>query len=167
MIDSRSSFTRRQALELMAMSAAAAALPAAMSAQQRGPDFPKGAIIRALLKDYAPEELAGGATLFHEHMSLGTDFNQRFSAATAAARALNGPPPAPLGTPPAAPRAGGGGAAPAAAPGAGAGGGRGGGPAAPAGPNPMSDVSLMAQELVTAKNEGVACIVDAGHPDSG
>ncbi len=25
----------------------------------------------------------------------------------------------------------------------------------------------MAQELMTAKSEGVACIVDAGHPDSG
>jgi len=31
----------------------------------------------------------------------------------------------------------------------------------------MSDVKLMAEELTTAKNEGVACIVDAGHPDSG
>jgi len=31
----------------------------------------------------------------------------------------------------------------------------------------MSDPKLMAQELMTARNEGVACIVDAGHPDSG
>jgi phosphotriesterase-related protein len=31
----------------------------------------------------------------------------------------------------------------------------------------MSDVALMAQELTTARAEGVACIVDAGHPDSG
>ena len=31
----------------------------------------------------------------------------------------------------------------------------------------MSDVNLMVQELTTAKSEGVACIVDAGHPDSG
>jgi predicted metal-dependent phosphotriesterase family hydrolase len=31
----------------------------------------------------------------------------------------------------------------------------------------MSDPKLMAQELMTAKNEGVACIVDGGHPDSG
>jgi hypothetical protein len=30
---------------------------------------PKGAVIRTLFKDYAPEELAGGATLFHEHLS--------------------------------------------------------------------------------------------------
>ena len=154
----RSAVTRRQAIELIAMTAAAA-LPSVTAAQQRGPDFPKGAVIRALLKDYAPEDLAGGATLFHEHMSLGADFNQRFTAASAAARALNGPPPAPLGTPPAAPRAGGGGAAP--------GGGRAAGPGAPAGPNPMSDVSLMARELVDARNDGVACIVDGGHPDSG
>src|SRR3954469_21645453 len=154
-------FTRRQALELLGMTAAAAVAPASLRAQG-GPGFPKGAVIRTLLKDFTPEELGSGATLFHEHMSLGADFNQRFSAASAAARAQNGPPPAPLGTPAAAPRAGGGGA-PAAAPG----GGRGAGPGAAAGPNPMSDVTLMAKELVDARNEGVACIVDAGHPDSG
>src|SRR3954470_23718805 len=153
--------TRRQALELLGLTAAAAVAPASLSAQG-GPEFPKGAVIRTLLKDFAPEDLAGGATLFHEHMSLGADFNQRFTAASAAARALNGPPPAPPGTPPAAPRAGGGGA-PAAAPGAG----RAAGPPAAAGPNPMTDVALMAQELVAAKNDGVACIVDGGHPDSG
>jgi len=67
-----------------------------VSAQQ--PAFPRGAIIRTLLKDYAPEELAGGATLFHEHMQLATDFNARFSAASAAVRAANGgPAPAPRG----------------------------------------------------------------------
>ncbi len=97
MTDSRSRITRRDALELLGLSAAAAMIPAGASAQ--APTFPRGAIIRTLLKDYAPDELAGGATLFHEHMSLGTDFNARFSAATAAARALNGPPPAPLGAP--------------------------------------------------------------------
>ena len=32
--------------------------------------FPQGAIIRTLLKDVAPEELATGMTLFHEHLSL-------------------------------------------------------------------------------------------------
>ena len=158
MTDFRSAITRRQAIELIAMTAAAA-MPSVTAAQQRGPDFPKGAVIRALLKDYAPEDLAGGATLFHEHMSLGADFNQRFTAASAAARALNGPPPAPLGTPPAAPRAGGGGAVP--------GGGRAAGPASTGWSE--SDVRCIAdgQELVDARNEGVACIVDGGHPDSG
>src|SRR5262245_64922895 len=85
--------SRRQALEVLGVSAAAAALPNELFAQQ--PTFPKGAIIRTILKDYAPEELAGGATLFHEHMQLAPDFNARFAAATAAARAANGLQPAP------------------------------------------------------------------------
>ena len=32
--------------------------------------FPKGAIIRTLLKDLPPEALASGASLFHEHLSM-------------------------------------------------------------------------------------------------
>src|SRR4029434_1599431 len=83
--------TRRQALEILGVTAAAAALPMKTVAQQ--PTFPKGAVIRTLLKDVAPEELAGGATLFHEHMQLGTDFNQKFAAASAAVRAANGQAP--------------------------------------------------------------------------
>src|SRR5256885_5788965 len=83
---------RREALELLGMSAAAAALPA--SAFGQSPVFPRGAIIRTLIKDYAPEELAGGATLFHEHMQLAPDFMARFQAATAAARVANGLSPA-------------------------------------------------------------------------
>jgi len=142
MSESRSpSMSRRAALELLGMSVAAAALPEAAFAQAPPSVFPRGAIIRTLLKDYAPDELAGGATLFHEHMSLGPDFNARFGAAAAAARAANGLPPLA---------------------------GRGGGPpAAPAGPDPMRDVGLMSEELAAAKREGVACIVDAGHPDMG
>jgi predicted metal-dependent phosphotriesterase family hydrolase len=31
----------------------------------------------------------------------------------------------------------------------------------------MRDVELMAEELATAKRDGVACIVDGGHPDMG
>src|SRR5262249_21175199 len=85
--------TRREALELLGASAAAAALPAAAFAQ--APAFPKGAIIRTILKDYPPEELAGGATLFHEHMQLAPDFMPRFLAAAAAVRAANGLPAAP------------------------------------------------------------------------
>lgn len=131
--------TRRQALEVLGISAAAAAVPKGAFAQQ--PTFPKGAIIRTLLKDYAPEELAGGATLFHEHMQLAPDFNAKFAAATAAARAANGLPPAP----------------------ARGGGGRG----APAGPDIMHNVDLMSAEVAKTKSAGVACIVDAGHPDMG
>jgi phosphotriesterase-related protein len=132
--------TRREALERVVMTAAAvAAAPLTTLAQT--PAFPKGAIIRTLFKDYAPEELAGGATLFHEHMSIAPDFSDKFRAATAAVRAANGLPPLP-------PRAGG-------------------PPPAPPGPDPMRDVNLMAEELATAKREGAACIVDAGHPDMG
>jgi phosphotriesterase-related protein len=137
--------TRRQALELLGMGAAAAVLPRTGFAQ--APTFPKGAIIRTLLKDYAPEELAGGATLFHEHMQLGPDFNAKFAAASAAVRAANGLPPVP-------------------ARGAGGGGNRGGGPATPP-PDIMHNVDLMSEEVEKVKSAGVACIVDAGHPDMG
>src|SRR6476619_3161852 len=115
--------TRREVLELLAMSVAAAALPKWAFAQ--APVFPKGAIIRTILKDYAPEELAGGATLFHEHFQLGPDFNAKFQAASAAVRAANGLPPAP-------PR--GGGAA------------KGGGNAPPP-PDIMHDPDLMSEEV--------------------
>jgi phosphotriesterase-related protein len=141
--------TRRQALEVIGISAAAAAIPRDAFAQEVA--FPKGAIIRTILKDYAPEELAGGATLFHEHMQLATDFNAKFGAATAAARAANGLPPAPArgGGPP-----------------------KGGGPA-PGGPPPtpppdiQHNVDLMTEEVAKVKSAGIACIVDAGHPDMG
>jgi phosphotriesterase-related protein len=134
---------RREVLRMLGLSAVAAALPKVPFAQ--APTFPKGPIIRTILRDYAPEELGGGATLFHEHMSLAPDFLTRFNAAAAATRAVNGPP--------AGARAGGGA-------------GRGGGPA-PDGPFFMQDVDLMSDELSIAKREGIACIVDAGHSDMG
>jgi phosphotriesterase-related protein len=93
-----------------------------------------------LFKDYAPDALAGGATLFHEHLSIGPDFNERFGAATAAAAAARGGPPPP----------------PSAGP-----------PPAPPGPDPMRDVDLMAAELRNAQRDGVACIVDAGLEGTG
>src|SRR5437868_5121659 len=123
--------TRRQALEVLGMIGAAAALPKSVFAQ--APAFPKGAIIRTILKDYMPEELAGGATLFHEHMQLAPDFNAKFAAATAAARAANGLPPAP-----------------------GRGGGGRGGPAPD--PDIMHDADLMATEVKNAARDGnLAC----------
>ena len=85
--------TRREALQWVGGAVAAAMLPLRASAQ--APAFPKGAVIRTLFKDYAPEELAGGATLFHEHLSLGPDFSDRFRAAAAAVLAAKGAPPAP------------------------------------------------------------------------
>jgi phosphotriesterase-related protein len=137
--------TRREALELIGL--AAASLPASVLAQSS--PWPQGAIIRTVLKDYQPEELQGGATLFHEHVSLGPNFNDQFRAAAAAARAANGtppnpngefgdPPPRPAGTPP---------------------------PVPP--PDPQRDVNLMTAELMEAKRQGVACMVDAGHADMG
>lgn len=131
--------SRRQALEILGIGAAAAITTKSLFAQE--PAFPKGAIIRTLLRDYAPEELAGGATLFHEHMQLAPDFNAKFAAATAAARAANGLPPLPAR----------------------------GGPARGAAPGPdiMRDADLMAAEVAKTKENGVACIVDGGHPDMG
>jgi phosphotriesterase-related protein len=130
-------FNRRQALEVLGIGSAAAVVSRSLLAQE--PAFGKGAIIRALLKDYAPEELAGGATLFHEHMQLAPDFNARFARAAAAARAANGLPPLA---------------------------GRG-GPTTPPGPDIMRDVDLMAAEVASTKPDGVACIVDGGHADMG
>src|SRR5579872_5528915 len=138
--------TRRQALEVLGIGAAAASIPSGAFAQDVA--FPKGAIIRTLLKDYAPEELAGGATLFHEHMQLATDFNAKFGAATAAARAANGLPPAPArGGPPK--------------------GGTPGGPPPTPPPDIQHNVDLMTEEVAKVKSAGIACIVDAGHPDMG
>jgi phosphotriesterase-related protein len=144
--------TRREALELLGMSAAAAALPNIASAQT-SVAFPKGAIIRTVLKDYAPEELGGGATLFHEHMSVAPDFLPRWMKFAAETRAAN----APRG-------AGGRGAG---AGGAGTGRGAAATPPPPSAPFFMQDADFMTEELATAKREGIACIVDGGHPDMG
>ena len=130
-------WTRREALSMLAMGAAAAALPGVAAAE---PSFPEGAIIRTILKDYPPEELGGGATLFHEHMSLAPDFLVRFRQYAAEAQAVNRPPNA------------------AAPPGQG-------GP--PPDVSFMQDLDLMTEELAIARREGIVCIVDAGHPDMG
>ena len=62
--------------------------------------FPKGAVIRTVLKDVAPESLAGGATLFHEHMSLATDFMPRWiQYSRPAGRGNAAPPAAPAASP--------------------------------------------------------------------
>jgi predicted metal-dependent phosphotriesterase family hydrolase len=132
-------WTRREALEFLAASFGAAALPRIGSAE---PSFPEGAVIRTILKDYAPAELGGGATLFHEHMSLAPDFLLRFRQYAADAQAVNRPPNVTAAA----------------------------GQVA-VGPPPdlswMRDLDLMADELTIAKREGIACIVDAGHADMG
>jgi phosphotriesterase-related protein len=131
--------TRREALKVAGAGAAMfAAAPMRTLAQT--PAFAKGAVIRTLFKDYAPEELPQGATLFHEHLSLGADFGDRFRAASAAVLAAQGltPPARPPGPPP-----------------------------APPGPDPQRDVNLMTEELRNAQRDGVACIVDAGLEGAG
>jgi phosphotriesterase-related protein len=61
--------TRREALGMLSAGVAAAVLPSiAFSAKE--PHFPKGAVIRTLLKDLPPSTLGKGATLFHEHLSI-------------------------------------------------------------------------------------------------
>jgi phosphotriesterase-related protein len=130
--------TRRAALQILG---AAAVATASVRALGQAPVFPKGAVIRTLFKDYAPEDLAGGVTLFHEHLSLGPDFGDRFRAASAAVLAAQGVSP-PGGGPP-------------------------GPPPAPPGPDPMSNVDLMADELRIAHNDGVSCVVDAGLEGAG
>ncbi len=142
--DSTAGWTRREALTALGMSAVAAALPEPAAA---APTFPNGAVIRTIHKDYAPDELAGGATLFHEHMSLVADFMPRWLKYSAETRAANGlPNPAP---------AAGRGAAPPLA------------PPTPSGPYFMQDLDLMSEEMAIAKQEGIACIVDGGHADMG
>jgi phosphotriesterase-related protein len=58
--------TRRETLSLLG----AGALLPGLASGAKTPDFPKHAIIRTILKDLPPSALAGGATLFHEHLSI-------------------------------------------------------------------------------------------------
>src|SRR5262249_9453227 len=131
--DFRSSgWTRREALGMLGMGAVAAALPE--FALAAAPTFPRGAVIRTILKDYAPDELNGGGTFFHEQMSFASDFMTRWTGYAAETRALNGPPPAAAGAGGGAARGGGaaagGGGRAGGAPAGGGGGGRGAGGAA-------------------------------------
>jgi len=66
--------TRRAALTLLGSGAAASAFGrwgGVLDAQTPArPVFAKGTIIRTLLRDLAPEALASGPSLFHEHLSM-------------------------------------------------------------------------------------------------
>ena len=126
--------TRRDILRLIVSSAAAASLPGLASAADQL-KFPTGAVIRTVLKDVPPETLAGGATLFHEHLSMSYEFMLKLRQAFAALLSTPGRPSPTL--PPAAK------------------------------PWFMEDLPLMVDEMRAAKRDGVACIVDAGHPDMG
>jgi phosphotriesterase-related protein len=64
--------TRREAIGVLGAAAVAGVSGrwAAAVAAQAPPVFPKGAIIRTVLKDLAPADLASGPSLFHEHLSM-------------------------------------------------------------------------------------------------
>jgi hypothetical protein len=75
----RSMLSRREMMHRLAMGAGGLAVTgvreatgiAAEARRGKRVAFPKGAIIRTILKDINPESLAGGATLTHEHISIG------------------------------------------------------------------------------------------------
>jgi hypothetical protein len=79
--------SRRDIIRLIG-AGAAAAFARSLGAAQDKLRFPSGTVIRTVLKDVPPEALAGGATLFHEHLSLGSDFMPRVMSQF---RALLGP----------------------------------------------------------------------------
>ena len=149
MSDSRG-ITRREALGILGMSAVAAGLPA--SAFAAAPTFPKGAVIRTILKDIAPDDLAGGATLFHEHMSIADNFMTRWIGYAADSRRETAMPGAPAPQAQPAARPGGTNTAP---------------PSTPSGKYFMQDLEYQVEEMKLAKGDGVACIVDGGHADMG
>ena len=66
-------WSRREALGILGAGAAAMALPTT-GAGAKSPTFPKGAIVRTILKDVPPAKLGNGATLFHEHLSMTTPY---------------------------------------------------------------------------------------------
>lgn len=89
-----SEWRRRDVLGVIGAAAAGLVVPDIGSAAAQ--KLPKEVVIRAVLRDYSPDELGGGAILFHEHMSLAPDFLTRFEQYTATTRAAAGlPPPTP------------------------------------------------------------------------
>jgi phosphotriesterase-related protein len=71
--------TRRDIIRLIGASAAAAIAPRPGAAGEPL-HVRRGAIIRTVLEDLPPAALAGGATLFHEHLSVGADFMPKVMA---------------------------------------------------------------------------------------
>lgn len=126
-------FDRRTVLRWIAASTAGAFTGHLGAAEDRSA-WPSGAIIRTVLKDMPPEALAGGATLFHEHLSVGSDFMPRVMAQFRQLLGRNALLPA---VPSAEQR------------------------------RSMEDLGVMTGEMRFAAAGGVACIVDAGHPDMG
>src|SRR6266567_6427162 len=78
--------SRREAIALLGVGAGVGAWTTLRGAAQT-PSFPRGAVIRTLLKDVSPESITG-STLFHEHLSI------RYPLTKAMAEAQGRPVPA-------------------------------------------------------------------------
>ncbi len=99
-------WSRRQALWLMGLGGAglAAACGGAPEPEESAAESPAPAdltaseepIVRTILEDLTPDQLSGGAVLFHEHMSLDIAFWDRLVGADSPAREIFlGPPDSP------------------------------------------------------------------------
>src|SRR5260221_12206675 len=80
------SLTRRELIGLLGASAGLSAFETLRLGAQT-PTFPRGTVVRTLLKDVAPADISG-ATLFHEHLSI------RYPMTRALAEAQGRPVPA-------------------------------------------------------------------------
>src|SRR5579872_2071377 len=87
-------FTRREALGILGGGAAMTLSQGTLRAANE-PQFPKGAVIRTVLKDLPPSFLAGGVTLMHEHVTQSTAATEKVAAANARLRGVAPPPPPP------------------------------------------------------------------------
>lgn len=129
--------TRRDVLSLLGAGAAAALLPRTLFGGQ-DPQFPVGAVIRTVLDDLPPSALAGGTTLFHEHLTHGLDWNARMAARPSRA---GRPTPAPRRDPIT---------------------------GCPSDVwDGCANLDFLVEELNRAGRDGVVCIVDGTHPDGG
>jgi len=135
-------YSRRHTLKLIGGSLAAT-LTAPDISRAIEPQFPAGAIIRTILKDLPPSALAGGPTLFHEHLSHSYSMSIKISDENRkirediSRRAGQSPIP-PTGAQ----------ARPAAEPYA------------------LEGLAIMVADIRATKKDGIACIVDGGHPDT-
>jgi phosphotriesterase-related protein len=133
-----SRLTRREALGILGAGAAALSQGTLTAATE--PQFPKGAVIRTVLKDLPPSALAGGSTLMHEHLTQSTEATEKIAAANAHLRGVAPPPPRPPDAISGCPNDVWEG---------------------------CSNLTFMLEELKRVKADGVACIVDGAHPDLG
>ena len=63
-------WTRRKCLSLLGAGAAASLVPSWVGEAAAPSDFARGAVIRTVLGDVAPDSLGSAATLFHDHLSF-------------------------------------------------------------------------------------------------